>query len=77
MEDEDPPKIEETVPFLEPDRTQTDLDLRVGDRVTDPEVLAAIGEEREIGRTGRIQPRTLSAAEQTERQAAIDSLDIS
>ena len=62
---------------MEPDGTQSDVDLQVGDKATDPEVLAAIEEEREIGRTGQIQPRTLSAAEQTERQAAIDSLDIS
>jgi len=36
-----------------------------------------IQEENEIGRTGQIKPKTLSAEEQTERQAAIDSLDIS
>ena len=53
-QDEEPAEIEETTPFLEPDRTQTDLDLRVGDKVTDPEVLAAIEEEREIGRTGKL-----------------------
>ena len=68
---------DEPTPYLEPDGTQSDVDLQVGDKATDPEVLAAIEEEREIGRTGQIQPRTLSAAEQTERQAAIDSLDIS
>ena len=68
---------DEPTPYLEPDGTQPDVDLQVGDKATDPEVLAYIEEEREIGRTGRIQPRTLSAAEQTERQAAIDSLDIS
>ena len=68
--------------MVEPNRSTPDVNNQtsggeVGDKATDPEAIAAIQEEREIGRTGRIQPRTLSAAEQTERQAAIDSLDIS
>ena len=76
---EDAPEVEgeETTPYLEPDATQSDVDLQVGDKATDPEVLAMIQEENEIGRTGQIKPKTLSAEEQTERQAAIDSLDIS
>ena len=73
---------EESKKMVEPNRSTPDVNNQtaggeVGDKATDPEVIAAIQEEREIGRTGRIQPRTLSAAEQTERQAAIDSLDIS
>ena len=78
--------------MVEPNRSTPDVNNQtsggeVGDKVTDPEVLAAIEEEREIGRTGQrttVNPETseitsgpLTAAEQTERQAAIDSLDIS
>jgi hypothetical protein len=44
----------ETTPYLEPDRSQDDVELDVGDKVTDPDVLAAIEVEREVGRTGRI-----------------------
>mgnify|MGYP001254379312 CR=1 FL=1 len=71
-----------STPYVEPNRSTPNVNNKtsggeVGDKATDPEAIAAIQEEREIGRTGRIQPRTLSAAEQTERQAAIDSLDIS
>ena len=77
--------------MVEPNRSTPDVNNQtsggeVGDKVTDPEVLAAIEEEREIGRTGQrttVNPETseitsgpLTAAEQTERQAAIDSLDI-
>ncbi len=43
-----------TTPYLEPDRSQDDVELDVGDKVTDPDVLAAIEVEREVGRTGRI-----------------------
>ena len=60
--------------------------LEVGDKVTDPEVLAAIEEEREIGRTGQISTvdpstteitnRPLTQAEQEEREAARNSLEI-
>jgi len=76
---DDAPDVEgeETAPYLEPDATQSDVDLQVGEKTKDPEVLAMIQEENEIGRTGQIKPKTLSAEEQTERQAAIDSLDIS
>ena len=64
----------ETAPYLEPDRSQSDLELtgddsaritaeeraqadvapKVGDKVTDPKVLAIIEEERQIGRTGQL-----------------------
>ena len=79
-------KVEETTPFLEPDKDQPDVDLQVGDKATDPEVLAAIEEEREIGRTGQIPPRTsaesdidqeLERARAGDRSGLDDALDIS
>ena len=80
--------------MVEPNRSTPDVNNQtsggeVGDKATDPEVIAAIQEEREIGRTGQLPPRTsvnpetseitsrpLTAAEQADRQAAIDSLEI-
>jgi hypothetical protein len=79
----------EGTPFVEPTGADRGTQPKVGDQVTDPEVIAAIEEEREIGRTGQLPPittvnpetseitsRPLTAAEQAERQASIDSLEI-
>ena len=88
---EDPAAGEEQTPYVEPTRATADVNnqtsgLEVGDKATDPEVLAAIEEEREIGRTGQISTvdpstteitnRPLTEAERKDREDARNALEI-